>query len=60
MFPDDLTTEVLTASLRGHNARNTAIANNIANAAIASAVLSWNCRKATSPENWFAKPNRSH
>ncbi len=32
MFPDDLTTEVLTASLRGHNARNTAIANNIANA----------------------------
>ena len=32
MFPDDLTTEVLSASLRGHNARNTAIANNIANA----------------------------
>ena len=32
MFPDDLTTGVLTASLRGLNARNTAIANNIANA----------------------------
>lgn len=32
MFPDDLTTEVLSASLRGTNARNTAIANNIANA----------------------------
>lgn len=32
MFPDDLTTEVLTASLRGHNARNAALANNIANA----------------------------
>jgi len=32
MFPDDLTTAVLTASLSGYNARNTAIANNIANA----------------------------
>jgi flagellar basal-body rod protein FlgB len=32
MFPDDLTTSVLTASLAGYNARNTAIANNIANA----------------------------
>jgi flagellar basal-body rod protein FlgB len=32
MFPDDLTTEVLSASLRGHAARNTALANNIANA----------------------------
>ncbi|CAN0515391.1 unnamed protein product [Phaeothamnion confervicola] len=32
MFPDDLTTEVLSASLRGHEARNAAIANNIANA----------------------------
>ncbi len=32
MFPDDLTTEVLAASLRGHSARNTALANNIANA----------------------------
>lgn len=32
MFPDDLTTEVLSAALRGTNARNTAIANNIANA----------------------------
>ena len=32
MFPDDLTTEVLTAALRGTNARNAAIANNIANA----------------------------
>ncbi len=32
MFPDDLTTEVLTAALRGTHARNTAIANNIANA----------------------------
>lgn len=32
MFPDDLTTEVLTTSLAGLNARNTAIANNIANA----------------------------
>ena len=32
MFPDDLTTGVLTASLRGLNARNTALANNIANA----------------------------
>jgi flagellar basal-body rod protein FlgB len=31
MFPDDLTTAVLTASLAGYNARNTAIANNIAN-----------------------------
>jgi flagellar basal-body rod protein FlgB len=31
MFPDDLTTEVLTAALRGTNARNTAIANNVAN-----------------------------
>ena len=32
MFPDDLTTEVLTTSLAGLNARNTALANNIANA----------------------------
>lgn len=32
MFPDDLTTEVLAASLRGHDARNAALANNIANA----------------------------
>ena len=32
MFPDDLTTEVLTASLRGHDARNAALVNNIANA----------------------------
>ena len=32
MFPDDLTTEVLAASMRGLEARNTAIANNIANA----------------------------
>jgi flagellar basal-body rod protein FlgB len=32
MFPDDLTTEVLAASLRGHSARNAALANNIANA----------------------------
>ena len=32
MFPDDLTTEVLSASLRGHEARNAALANNIANA----------------------------
>lgn len=32
MFPDDLTTEVLAAALRGTHARNTAIANNIANA----------------------------
>ncbi len=32
MFLDDITTETLTASLRGHNARNTALANNIANA----------------------------
>lgn len=32
MFPDDLTTEVLAASLRGHTARNAALANNVANA----------------------------
>lgn len=32
MFFTDLTTEVLTASMRGHEARNTALANNIANA----------------------------
>jgi flagellar basal-body rod protein FlgB len=32
MFPDDLTTEVLAAALRGYSARNTALANNIANA----------------------------
>lgn len=32
MFPDDLTTEVLAASMRGLEARNTALANNIANA----------------------------
>jgi flagellar basal-body rod protein FlgB len=32
MFPDDLTTEVLAASLRGHSARNTALASNVANA----------------------------
>ena len=32
MFPDDLTTEVLAASMRGLDARNTALANNIANA----------------------------
>ena len=32
MFPDDLTTAVLTSSLSGYNARNTALANNIANA----------------------------
>lgn len=32
MFPDDLTTEVLSAALRGLDARNTALANNIANA----------------------------
>jgi flagellar basal-body rod protein FlgB len=32
MFPDDLTTEVLAASLRGHDARNAALVNNIANA----------------------------
>jgi flagellar basal-body rod protein FlgB len=32
MFPDDLTTEVLAASMRGLQARNTALANNIANA----------------------------
>ncbi len=32
MFPDDLTTDVLVAALRGHDARNAALANNIANA----------------------------
>ena len=32
MFPDDLTTDVLAASMRGLDARNTALANNIANA----------------------------
>ena len=32
MFPDDLTTAVLTQAMAGYNARNTAIANNIANA----------------------------
>ena len=32
MFPDDLTTDVLAASMRGYEARNTALANNIANA----------------------------
>lgn len=32
MFPDDLTTEVLSAALRGHDARNAALVNNIANA----------------------------
>ena len=32
MFLDDITIQTLTASLRGHNARNTALANNIANA----------------------------
>ena len=32
MFPDDLTTSVLTAAMSGYSARNTAIANNIANA----------------------------
>lgn len=32
MFFSDLTTEVLSASMRGHDARNTALANNIANA----------------------------
>lgn len=32
MFPDDLTTDVLAAALRGHDARNAALANNIANA----------------------------
>jgi flagellar basal-body rod protein FlgB len=32
MFPDDLTTATLTASLRGHDARNAALVNNIANA----------------------------
>lgn len=32
MFPDDLTTAVLTSSLRGHDARNAALVNNIANA----------------------------
>lgn len=31
MFFNDLTTEVLSASMRGHEARNTALANNIAN-----------------------------
>ena len=30
MFLDDITIQTLTASLRGHNARNTALANNIA------------------------------
>jgi flagellar basal-body rod protein FlgB len=32
MFPDDLTTAVLTRAMAGYSARNTAIANNIANA----------------------------
>lgn len=32
MFPDDLTTAVLTKALSGYGARNEAIANNIANA----------------------------
>lgn len=32
MFPDDLTTDVLAAAMRGLDARNTALANNIANA----------------------------
>jgi flagellar basal-body rod protein FlgB len=32
MFFDDLTTQVLSASMRGHEARNAALANNIANA----------------------------
>jgi flagellar basal-body rod protein FlgB len=32
MFPDDLTTAVLTRAMAGYGARNTAIANNIANA----------------------------
>lgn len=32
MFPDDLTTDVLAAALRGYDARNAALANNIANA----------------------------
>ena len=32
MFPDDLTTAVLTQAMAGYSARNTAIANNIANA----------------------------
>ncbi|MEZ0285727.1 MAG: flagellar basal body rod protein FlgB [Thermoleophilia bacterium] len=32
MFPDDLTTSVLTQAMAGYSARNTAIANNIANA----------------------------
>jgi flagellar basal-body rod protein FlgB len=32
MFPDDLTTAVLAQAMAGYNARNTAIANNIANA----------------------------
>ena len=31
MFPDDLTTAVLTKAMAGYSARNTAIANNIAN-----------------------------
>lgn len=31
MFPDDLTTAVLTQAMAGYSARNTAIANNIAN-----------------------------
>lgn len=32
MFPDDLTTAVLTRAMAGYSARNTAIANNVANA----------------------------
>jgi flagellar basal-body rod protein FlgB len=32
MFPNDLTTDVLAAALRGYDARNAALANNIANA----------------------------
>jgi flagellar basal-body rod protein FlgB len=32
MFPDDLTTDVLAAAMRGLDARNTALANNVANA----------------------------
>jgi len=32
MFPDDLTTDVFAAALRGYDARNAALANNIANA----------------------------
>jgi flagellar basal-body rod protein FlgB len=32
MFPDDLTTDVLAAALRGYDVRNAALANNIANA----------------------------